>query len=84
LSAATSTQEALEGYQGHGLFSYVLAEGLSGKADTNKDGFITTAELTGYIDEMVPKLAQKIFGKEQFPTVNNGGQISLWAGAVMG
>ena len=33
LSASTSIQEALEGYQGHGLFTYVLAEGLKGKAD---------------------------------------------------
>ena len=33
LSASTSIQEALEGYNGHGLFTYVLTEGLSGKAD---------------------------------------------------
>ncbi|MBV1776422.1 hypothetical protein KSF73_11955 [Burkholderiaceae bacterium DAT-1] len=52
-----------------------MTEGLSGIADVNQDGFITTAELTSYIDEMIPRLAQKVFGKEQFPTVNNGSQI---------
>lgn len=38
LSASTSLQEAVEGYQGHGLFTYVLVEGLKGKADKGKTG----------------------------------------------
>lgn len=75
LSSATSTQEALEGYEGHGLFSHVLNDGLSGKADANKDGFVTTSELIGYVDEIVPMLANRTFGREQFPTVNNNGQV---------
>ncbi|MCX5842562.1 MAG: caspase family protein, partial [Deltaproteobacteria bacterium] len=45
LSASTSIQEALEGYQGHGLFTYVLAEGLKGKADKGNTGYVKTTEL---------------------------------------
>lgn len=75
LSSATSTQDALEGYEGHGLFSYVLNDGLAGKADADKDGFVTTSELIGYVDEIVPMLANRTFGREQFPTVNNNGQV---------
>jgi uncharacterized caspase-like protein len=74
LSAATSAQEALEGYQGHGLFTYVVAEGLAGKADTDKDGFVSTLELAAYVDERVPALAEEIFKHAQYPVVSPSGQ----------
>lgn len=74
LSASTSTQEALEGYQGHGLFTYVIAEGLAGKADSNKDGFVSTLELAAYVDERVPVLAEQVFKHAQYPVVSPSGQ----------
>ena len=45
ISASTSLQEALEGYQGHGLFTWVVAAGLAGAADSDKDGYVKTHEL---------------------------------------
>ena len=74
LSAATSMQEALEGYQGHGLFTYVLAEGLQGKADKGNTGYVKTTELADYVDNEVPTLAEKIFKKAQYPTISISGQ----------
>ncbi|ADR18762.1 caspase family protein [Calditerrivibrio nitroreducens] len=74
ISASTSLQEALEGYQGHGLFTYALVEGLKGKADTDRDGFIKTLELASYVDSEVPSLAEKIFKKAQYPTATPTGQ----------
>jgi WD40 repeat protein len=74
LSASTSIQEALEGYQGHGLFTYVLAEGLKGKADKGKTGYVKTTELADYVDNEVPLLAEKIFKKAQYPTISISGQ----------
>jgi WD40 repeat protein len=74
LSASTSMQEALEGYQGHGLFTYVLAEGLKGKADKGKTGYIRTTELADYVDNEVPVLAEKIFKRAQYPTISISGQ----------
>ncbi|BAI80377.1 conserved hypothetical protein [Deferribacter desulfuricans SSM1] len=74
ISASTSLQEALEGYQGHGLFTYVLAEGLKGKADLDKDGFIKTLELATYVDSEVPTLADKIFKRSQYPVASPTGQ----------
>ena len=74
LSAATSQQEALEGYQNHGLFTWVLVEGLNGAADLDKDGFIKTIELASYVDEKVPELAEKVFRHKQFPVVAPSGQ----------
>ncbi len=74
LSASTSIQEALEGYQGHGLFTYVLAEGLHGKADKGNTGYVKTTELADYVDNEVPILAEKIFKKAQYPTISISGQ----------
>jgi WD40 repeat protein len=74
LSAATSQQEALEGYKDHGLFTYVIAQGLSGKADADKDGFVKTTELADYVDNEVPELAEKMFQHKQYPVISPGGQ----------
>ena len=74
LSASTSMQEALEGYQGHGLFTYVLTEGLQGKADKGNTGYVKTTELADYVDNEVPTLAEKIFKKAQYPTISISGQ----------
>ncbi|HLZ19887.1 MAG TPA: hypothetical protein VKO67_09750 [Smithellaceae bacterium] len=74
LSASTSLQEALEGYRGHGLFTYVLVEGLSGKADKGKTGYIRTTELADYVDNEVPHLAEKVFNRTQYPTISVSGQ----------
>ncbi|MFH2046522.1 MAG: caspase family protein [Pseudomonadota bacterium] len=74
LSASTSVQEALEGYNGHGLFTYVIVEGLKGKADKGKTGFIKTTELADYVDNEVPVLAEKVFKRAQYPTISISGQ----------
>jgi WD40 repeat protein len=73
LSASTSVQEALEGYQGHGLFTYVVSEGLKGKADKGKSGFVKTNELAVYVDDEVPVLAERVFKRAQYPTANTNG-----------
>ena len=74
LSAATSVQEALEGYKDHGLFTYVIAEGLNGAADADRDGFVKTLELADYVDNQVPELADKVFQHKQYPIVSPTGQ----------
>lgn len=74
LSSATSTQEALEGYQGHGLFTWVLAEGMKGKADKGKTGLIKTTDLVDYVESEVPEIAEKYFRRKQYPTTAVSGQ----------
>jgi uncharacterized caspase-like protein len=74
LAASTSTQQALEGYQGHGLFTFVVAEGLSGKGDVDQSGYVSTLGLAHYIDNQVPDLAQRQFNHPQFPTTAISGQ----------
>ncbi|WP_005037028.1 caspase family protein [Holophaga foetida] len=74
LSASTSVQEALEGYQGHGLFTWTLTQGMLGRADKGKSGLIHTTELAAYVESEVPDLAEQVFKHAQFPTVSISGQ----------
>lgn len=74
LSAASSVQEALEGYKNHGLFTWVVVEGLKGAADADNDGFVKTLELADYVDNQVPELAERLFNHKQFPIVSPTGQ----------
>jgi WD40 repeat protein len=74
LSAASSVQEALEGYMGHGLFTWVVVEGLKGAADADKDGFVKTLELAEYVDSQVPEIAERLYKHKQFPIVSPSGQ----------
>lgn len=68
ISANTSFQEALEGYKDHGLFNYVLTEGIKGKDDASRSGHVNTSDLSSYVDEMVPEIADNIFKRAQYPT----------------
>ncbi len=78
-SASSDTQQALEGYKGHGLFTYYIVEGLKGKADMNKDGFIKITELSDYVEENVVILSEKIFKRQQTPVIQTGANFPIGA-----
>lgn len=52
----------------HGLFTYYFLKGLGGAADKNKNGELTNAELSDFLESNVPKMAQKLYQREQVPT----------------
>jgi uncharacterized caspase-like protein len=74
LSAATSQEQALEGMEGHGVFTWVVLQGLDGKADVQKNGYVSTLDLASYVGDQVPKVAVQVFKREQFPNLHNAGQ----------
>jgi len=76
LSAAGSEQYATEYAEiGHGVFTYVLLEALSGKADgAPKDGTVSIYELKSYIESLVPEYSQKFKGQVQYPYTFSKGQ----------
>ncbi|EDZ62550.1 WD-40 repeat protein containing caspase catalyti c domain [Sulfurimonas gotlandica GD1] len=74
ISASSSSQEALEGYNGHGLLTYVLADGLNGKADADNDGYIKTLEIANFVEDRVPEIAEKVFKRAQYPYISPLGQ----------
>ena len=69
ISASTDSQVAMEGYSGHGILTYVMLNGLSGKADSNGDGFVSLQELSSYIGDQVPELSFKKWNYEQIPWI---------------
>jgi uncharacterized caspase-like protein len=74
LAASTSDQEAIEGRKDHGLFTYVVVDGLSGKAADTTSWIVTTDLLAKYGDAEVPFPAQTVFHHEQRATANTNGQ----------
>jgi WD40 repeat protein len=74
LMASTTEQHAFEGYQKHGLFTWVLNEGLTGKAADVATGLVSSASLAAYVNAGVPPLALSVYGKAQQPMANESGQ----------
>ncbi len=73
LAATASSQMALEGYQGHGVFTFALLEALT-KADRNGDGIIDVSEIADFVEELVPTITKGRWGYEQFPMRELRGQ----------
>jgi uncharacterized caspase-like protein len=66
LTATTDDAPALEGYHGHGVFTYALLDALE-HADVNKNGLIEVSELADYIDQKVPDFSFEAFKLRQIP-----------------
>jgi WD40 repeat protein len=66
LSAAQDEQPALEGYHGHGVFTFALLDALQ-RADTNSNHLIEITELAAYVDAQVPDISYQTFGVRQVP-----------------
>ena len=73
LAAATDRQEALEGYRGHGVLTYVLLEGLNGAAAPATEA-ITARALGDYAVDRVPAISAQEFEAEQLPVFTFVGQ----------
>lgn len=63
LAGTSDKAYALEGLEGHGLFTYVLLEGLAGRADLfgDRDGTIETGELAEYLADEVPRMSRRVW-----------------------
>jgi uncharacterized caspase-like protein len=66
ITASGPNEVALEPADlGHGLFTYYLLEGLSGKADRNGDGVVTLSELYPYVEDQVERRARAAGGRQR-------------------
>jgi WD40 repeat protein len=66
LTATTDDAPALEGYRGHGVFTYALLDALD-HGDINRNGLIEVSELADYIDQKVPDYSFEAFKLRQIP-----------------
>jgi hypothetical protein len=76
IAASMDSQVALEGYMGHGVFTYVLLESFK-RADQengNRDGILSTMEMASFVGQQVPDLTYDEWGYEQVPQVNLHGR----------
>jgi peptidoglycan/xylan/chitin deacetylase (PgdA/CDA1 family)/uncharacterized caspase-like protein len=65
LTAGGANEEVADnGPNGHSIFSWMVLQGLEGRADLNADGFISAAELGSYVGPAVSALAHQtpVFG----------------------
>lgn len=65
LTASKDTQAALDNFRGYGLFTYVLAEGLRGAADVNRDNIVDSIELAYYVQQNVGRVSRNEAGHAQ-------------------
>jgi len=68
--ASTGTQQNASEFSQlkHGIFTYALLEGLSGKADGGtRDKKITIKELESFVNDYIPELSQRYRGEIQYP-----------------
>jgi uncharacterized caspase-like protein len=66
LTATTDDAPALEGYRGHGVFTYAILDALD-HGDVNNNGLIEVSELADYIDRKVPDISFEAFKLRQIP-----------------
>ncbi len=66
LSASTDDAPALEGYRGHGVFTYALLEAMA-DGDSNGNARIEVTELAAFVDDRVPEISEAAFGFTQVP-----------------
>jgi len=64
--ASSKSRVAMEGYEGHGAFTWTILEGLKGQA-TDSTGKITINGLATHVEEQLPKITYKKWGFEQIP-----------------
>ena len=74
-ASANSKEAAMDGYQGNGLFTYTLLDGLNNNrnADKNKDNKISLVELGEYSKASTTEISKKI-GHQQTPLIINFGK----------
>jgi uncharacterized caspase-like protein len=53
----------------HSLFTYYFLRAMRGEADGNRDRQVSVGEIQAYIDENVPYMARRLFGREQTPLI---------------
>jgi hypothetical protein len=76
-ASASDKQAAMDGYQGNGLFTHALLDGMNNnkEADKNKDGKITVMGLGEYSKNKTTKISMES-GHKQTPLIINFGKDS--------
>ena len=70
LTSATGSQIASWYSEGnHSLFTYYFLRAIRGESDVDSDRNITLEEVKSFLDEHVPYMARRLYGREQTPVI---------------
>lgn len=61
----------------HTLFTYYFLRAIRGEADKNKDRKITINDIKLFLDENVPYMARRLYGREQTPAIKGNGDYVI-------
>lgn len=73
LAASNSDKMALDGYQGHGVFTFFLLQGLDA-ADSDPQGTVLITRLAEYVQTRVPEITTQKYGYRQVPLSSINGE----------
>lgn len=82
IAASSDVQSALEGYKGHGVFTYAVLDGLGGKADIMRNGTVSVSGLSAYVNQAVPAIAMQQWNRSQTPWARSAMEDFLLVGKV--
>jgi WD40 repeat protein len=74
LGAASSSQMALEGHEGHGVFTWALLRALNGANDANGDRQVDVDEIASFVAKVVPEVTERRWNYAQTPLRDVKGQ----------
>ena len=80
LMAARPKELSIEGPDfggGHGAFTWAVLQGLTGAADTDRDGSVSAGELIDYVSAQVPKLTGNRQHPRDFGNMENTTRLSV-------
>jgi WD40 repeat protein len=80
--ASSSDNVALEGYKGHGVFSWVVLDALD-SADYDDNGAVEVTDIANHARKWVPKITEEVFKFRQKPTQNTPGEPFAVASPVL-
>ncbi len=79
-ASASATEEAIDGYQGNGLFTHALLKGLNtGAADRNGDRNVTIKELGDYARRETMRIARALRHSQEPLLMNFGKDVTVYA-----
>ena len=76
ITASGGSQQAIEGYNGHGLFTYEVLDALN-RADINGSGTVELTELAAFVYAQVSYLSLSVFQQSQAPQMKITSNYSL-------
>lgn len=76
ITASSGTQEAFEGYQGHGLFTYNVLDALD-RGDGDDNGTIDVTELGAFVYAETKAISERVFKQRQEPQIKLVGNYAV-------